>query len=225
VVAAVPVPKEARPEGDRPFRRIKSLADGIFAFAITLLAIDIRVPELEASLVTTELPVALFDLMPRFVSFLITFWIVASYWIAYHRVMAYVIRYDSNLVRTTLLFLMFIVLLPFPADLIGRYPTQLLSCVTAAVIFAATGLALYLVWRHVAKDHRLVDPKLDPRYIRRLSLQYLSSPAVFLASIPLFYVTRGVLYIAGVGIFVGFVWLLIVPLHGLIDRWYKQQDR
>jgi len=214
------VPSDTWPERGPGVERIMWLADAIFAFSITLLAIDIRVPDIAPGDAATELPLAMTLLGPRIISFLITFWIVASYWIAFHRLFSYVVQYDRGLIRACLLFLMFIVLLPFPADLVGRYPSQPLSLITAALFFAATGVALDLIWVHASRRHRLVEKELSARLIRGLTLQYLVSPLVFIFSIPAFFFVFT--YSPSAMPFVLILWFLILPLHSEIDRKYRQ---
>jgi uncharacterized membrane protein len=201
-------PSDAWPEAGQRIERITWLADAIFAFSMTLLAVDIRVPEIPASDAVTELPVALILLVPRFISFLLTFWIVGSYWITFHRLFSYIVRYDRGLIRASLFFLMFIVLLPFPADLIGRYSTQLFSWVVAAIFFAATGFALEFIWVHASRGHRLVEKELNSKLIRRMSLRYLVSPLVFVFSVPVF-----ILAFTYYQVIIGFLWLLILPFQ------------
>jgi uncharacterized membrane protein len=196
-----------------------TLADGIFAFSITLLAIDIRAPDIPANLLATDLPLALVGLIPRINSFIITFWIVGSYWIGYRRIFSYIVRHDRGLIYLNLLFLMFIVLLPFPADLIGRYSTELISLVIGSVLFASTGISLGLIWRHATKDHRLVDRRLDQRVIGLITLRTLVSPVVFIASIPFFYITT--FLDSSISPFRQFFYLIVVPLFSIIDRRYK----
>jgi len=186
--------------------RITWLGDAIFAFSMTLLAIDIRIPE-----GAIMLSPALVDLIPRFISFLITFWIVASYWVAFHRLFSYIIKYDRALIRVCLLFLMFVVLLPFPADMIGRYPTEYVSLITGAVLFALTGLTFDVIWMVASRRHRLVKKDLSPKLIQQMTRQYLVAPAVFILSIPVFILVFT--YAPSLTQYVAFVWLSILPFQ------------
>jgi uncharacterized membrane protein len=215
----MPASREVWPETGLKTENLTWFADGIFAFSITLLAIDIRVPDIPVSLLATELPLAIANLTPRIISFLITFWIVASYWVAYRRIYTYIVRYDRGLVYLNLLFLMFIVLLPFPSDLIGRYSTQFISLILGAAFFAATGVTMSLIWRHASKEHRLVDKRLDSRSIRRISLRNLVSPIVFVTSIPLFYFAS--IFAPFSASFIEYFWFLLVPLHSIIERRFR----
>jgi len=208
--------KEQWPTSGLKTEKLIWFADAIFGFSITLLAMDIRAP---TTLVGTDLPSALVALMPRINSFLISFWIVGSYWIGYHRMFSYIVRYDRGLIYLNLLFLMFIVLLPFPADLIGRYYTETISLLIGAVFFASTGISLALLWRHASSDHRLVDKRLDQRTIRLISRRNIVSPIVFIASIPFFFLTS---FLApSISPFKQFIWLILLPLFAIVDRRYK----
>ena len=160
-------------------------SDAVFAIAITLLAIDIRVPQLAEDIIAVQLHNEIFGLAPRFISFILTFFIVGSYWISFHRTMSFLRRYDRGLIALNLLFLMFIVLLPFPNDLIGKYPTQQVAVVVYALITSATGVSLCLLWLHASKRHRLIDNALPAGYIRRLTVRLLISPSIFFLSIPI----------------------------------------
>ncbi|HIG99263.1 MAG TPA: DUF1211 domain-containing protein [Thermoplasmata archaeon] len=159
-------------------------SDAVFAIAITLLAIDIRVPQLAEELIKAQLNNEIIGLAPRFISFILTFFIIGSYWISYHRTMHQMIRYDRGLISLNLLFLMFIVLLPFPNDLIGKYPTQQVAVIVYAIITAATGISLCLLWLHASKRYRLIDEVRPAGYIKRLTVRLLISPSIFLISIP-----------------------------------------
>jgi uncharacterized membrane protein len=84
-------------------------SDAVFAIAITLLALDLQVPRVPENLATVELPSALLELWPKFVSFLISFWIIASYWLAHHRIFHHIGAYDRRMFLINLLFLMWVV--------------------------------------------------------------------------------------------------------------------
>jgi len=77
----------------------------------------------------------LLELWPRFVSFVISFWYVSSLWMAHHRHLRYLRGYDRQVLVINLLFLMWVVLLPFSAALLGEYGYLQI----AADIYAANG--------------------------------------------------------------------------------------
>jgi len=76
---------ESSPEAGQDRDRIVNLSDGVFAIAITILVLDIRVPDIPPELVARELPGRILDLGPKFLSYVISFLVLAVYWQAHHR--------------------------------------------------------------------------------------------------------------------------------------------
>lgn len=100
--------------------RIILFTDAVFAIAITLLAIEIKVPELHE--VTEDAAKHQFLLLiPRIIGFLISFFVIGVYWIAHHKIFSFVVNYDRKLLWLNLLFLMFIILLPFTTGFYSEY--------------------------------------------------------------------------------------------------------
>jgi uncharacterized membrane protein len=180
---------EYRAQHGLDINRVTLFSDAIFAFAITLLAIDIRVPQLPTDQIALQLNNQIYALLPKFISFILSFFIVGNYWISYHRTFHVIKRLDRGLISLNLIFLMFIVLLPFPNDLIGKYPAYLPTVIIYASFLAASGFSLCLLWVYASKRYRLVDETLHPDFIRRLTIRQLFSPAIFVISIPVAFVS------------------------------------
>ena len=83
-----------------------------------------------------------------------------------------------------MLFLFFIVLMPFVASLFGHYYDLPLGMSVYAAAVAATGLSMAAMWRYASYRHRLIDKRLDDAFIRARSIS-LAVPPLFLVSIPL----------------------------------------
>jgi uncharacterized membrane protein len=169
--------------------RIVFFSDAVMAIAITLLAIDLKVPEIAASVAITELPRSLSELGPRLMSFLISFFVIGIYWMSHHRYFRFIQRYDSGLIVLNLLFLLFIVLMPFVASLFGQYYDLPLGMSIYAAAVAATGLSMGALWWYASHHHRLIDEHLDEQFIRARSIA-LAVPLLFLVSIPFTFVSR-----------------------------------
>ena len=100
--------------------RLILFTDAVFAIAITLLVIEIRVPELHHA--TEEAAVqGLLRLIPKFIGFFISFFVIAVYWVAHHRIFRFVHRLDNRLIWTNLFFLLGIVLMPFTTAYQSEY--------------------------------------------------------------------------------------------------------
>ena len=156
------------------------------------------------------------ELWPSVFSFVLSFWIIGSYWLAHHRIFHYVRACDRRLLLSNLLFLMWIVLMPFSSSLIGEYENLQLPVIVYAVHNILAGVTLSWLWRHASKDGRLVRTDLDSRAARYINLRALFLPTVFVLSI-------GVSFIS-VEIARGF-WLLAFLAGPLLQRYTRRSPQ
>jgi uncharacterized membrane protein len=201
--------RERGSAGSKELDRIVNFSDGVFAIVITLLVLDIRVPEIPADLVSQELPSRILDLEPKFLSYVISFLVIAIYWQAHHRVFRPIKSYDSTLLWLNVLFLMAISFLPFPTSLLGEYGEEQLSVVIYAATAAVASLLLVSISWYAAAGHRLVPSDLDDEAERIQRVQGLAVPVVFLLSIGIsFFSPRAAMY----------SWLLLSVTDPIIRR-------
>ncbi len=203
---------EEWPKAGSRVERLTLFSDAIFAFAMTLLAVNIRVPEIAQGLVGSRLSIELANLTPKFIGYGLSFFISGSYWVFYHRIFTNIKRYDLTLIWLNIAFLFFVVLIPFPSDLIGRFLTQQVSVLIYSTMMAATGFALSLIWLYASRNHRLIDEGLSNAGIRRLTVRTLTMPLVFAISIPASFV---------LGEFTPILWILVVVLGRMLDRYHR----
>jgi uncharacterized membrane protein len=100
--------------------RMAFFSDAVFAIAITLLVIEVRLPEV-ASDSNAALLSAFGELFPKFLGFLISFLVIGRFWIGHHRVMGHLHTCDDRLIWRNLLFLLTIAFMPFPTAVISEY--------------------------------------------------------------------------------------------------------
>ena len=115
-----------------------ALSDGVFAIAMTLLALDLRLPDLGAHASDTQLRHALGDDWRGYLAFVISFYVVANYWGVHRRAMRTVTTIDVRLIGRTLPLLLLVAALPFPASVLATYGDL------------PTGLAFYCAFNVVA---------------------------------------------------------------------------
>ena len=166
--------------------RVETLTDGIFAVAMTLLVLNINVPEISShstSIIETELAKRLFDLWPKVLSYGISFVILAIYWSAHRRQFHYVKHTDGVLIWTNIMFLMAISLLPFSTSLIGQYREQQLSIFVYGGNSIIIAFLLYIQWMYVTNHYRLVDKNLDPYIKKMLPTRLLFGILIYLIAI------------------------------------------
>lgn len=164
--------------------RVVFFSDAVMAIAITLLVIDLKLPEIPAAAAASELPASLAALTPRIMSFVISFAVISVYWSSHHRYFSYIRSYDGRLLLLNLVFLFFIVLMPFAAGMAGEYGYLPLGTIIYGAAVAATGLSIAALWHYASHSHRLVDPDLSADEIRRRNLVAFVVPALFILSLP-----------------------------------------
>jgi uncharacterized membrane protein len=181
--------------------RLISFSDAIIAFAMTLMAMEIAIPD---TVTVEQLHQSLLDMLPTLQNYMLSFVVVAVYWVQHHRTFKYIRRYDGGLMWLNLLFLALIVLVPFPTDLVDRFGDEdsLVSMIYASSL-ALTGLALVVIWCYATHNHRLVDADLDPALIRMVTRSRLVAPVVFLLSIPVAWLNP---------VIAMYMWIAVFPL-------------
>jgi TMEM175 potassium channel family protein len=184
------LPKAGPPSEDKlGLERIVFFSDAVMAIAITLLALDIHVPELGAAVGSQQLAAALKALAPRFMTFFISFVVIGLYWLSHHRYFGYIQRYDTRLMLFNLLFLFFIICMPFLAGLLGQYVAVPVALVAYTLAIAALGVSMALIWWYASHDHRLIAPDVDAATIRVINLRLFVAPVMFLLAVPFAYVS------------------------------------
>ena len=133
--------------------RIEALTDGIFAVAMTLLVIELKFPEHVDIHTSAELAQAMANLSPKFLSWIISFMVLALFWIAHHRIFSSVRHVTGRLIGLNIFQLAFVSFMPFCSALIGEYGGALLLSQivysTNMVLLAVFSLALArYVFRH-----------------------------------------------------------------------------
>ena len=116
------------PTSDNSLGRLLALSDGVFAIAMTLLALDLRLPDLGTDPSDAQLRHALGDDWRSYLAFVISFYVAANYWGVHRRAMRAVTTIDTRLISHTLPLLLLVAALPFPASVLATYgdlPTAL----------------------------------------------------------------------------------------------------
>lgn len=133
--------------------RLVLFSDAVFAIAITLLIIDIKVPELkDVSSTEHNFLNGMLSLIPKFLGFFFSFFIIGLYWSIHHKMFGYVINYNGKLIWLNLLFLFSIVLMPFSTAVYSEYSTpELTKLILPYSVYVfnicLTGFLNYLMWR------------------------------------------------------------------------------
>lgn len=147
--AAVAREREARDreEHEVEFSRIVAFSDGVFSIAITLLVLELKLPQ---HLADGELWHALGEQREQFLAYAISFAVIARFWLVHHSFFSEVKAFDTRLIALNMLYLGFLVLIPFSSQVLGDYGGQLPS----VVVYSANLTAVVLVGQWMAWDAR-----------------------------------------------------------------------
>jgi uncharacterized membrane protein len=178
--------------------RMILFSDAVFAIAITLLVIEIKIPEIHENVSDKALLYSLGHLIPKFIGFLVTFMLIGVYWIIHHRMFGYVTGYTPKLLILNLVFLFFVALMPFSTGFYSEYAgpelmrQQLKVPMTFYVLnFCGVGFINYLMWRYVTNPkNKVAEPPIDPLTAKLAKLRSFTVPLIFLLMLPVAYLTN-----------------------------------
>jgi uncharacterized membrane protein len=205
---------EAAEEG---IGRILALSDGVFAIAITLLILEIAIP---ATTSDAGLPKALLELWPRYLAYVLSFVVIARFWVTHHLAFRLIGRYDAALVWLNLLLLMFLAFLPFPTAVLGEHNGSPAAAVLYAAAVVLAGAASVAYWWYASGRGGLLRPGIGRAQVRALRARGLSGPVFFALTLP---VAAFAPYAAEI------LWFLVFPLTRIVYIWFfaeehQQQD-
>ena len=169
--------------------RIEALADGVFAIVMTLLILEIKVPDLPRATGSADLTGALLVLWPKFLCYVISFVTLGVYWVAHHLHSHTIMRADRISLWINILFLMAIGLVPFSTALLGEYYRVPAAVAAYGANMVAVGLILQLHWWYATRKRRLVSPDVEESFVRSVSHVILLGPAVYLAAMLLAWIS------------------------------------
>jgi uncharacterized membrane protein len=202
---------EAADRNRQGLERLIFFNDGVFAIAITLLALEIRLPAGAAASNDAELLASLLDMLPKYLAYVVSFLVIGSFWFAHHRKFALIKRYDGRLLGLNLVILMVVAFIPFPSSVISEN-TSLTATIFYALSMSLIGFLYSVLWAYASWHYRLIDPSLSPQQVRRELLIPLFTSAIFLLSIGVALLDLGIARL---------IWLLILPTSLLVNKGEK----
>jgi uncharacterized membrane protein len=178
--------------------RIVFFSDAVFAIAMTLLVLDIRVPEGEYHSVGESL----IAVIPKVFAYVLSFAIIAVNWTSHHRKFTVITGYDRRLVSLNLGLLLVVAFVPFPTALLAEAGADSAAVVLYAATVGLLGVAQFAVWAY-ARRAGLLAPTVDRGIYRLVRRAVLAPSVVFAISI--------VFALIGLPLIAMFSWFLIAP--------------
>jgi uncharacterized membrane protein len=159
-----------------PKNRLEAFADGIFAFAATLLILNLAVIE------TKPLGGELLRIWPSYVAYALSFTTIGIIWMNHHLVLHQIARVDRTFLILNIFFLMVIAFIPFPTRLLALYIDSSgaqAAALAYGVTLTLTAIFFNALWRYAAWGRRLIRPDADQRVVTGISRSYVPGPIIY----------------------------------------------
>jgi uncharacterized membrane protein len=166
----------------RPFalgkNRIEALSDGIFAIVMTLLILEIHVPDLPSNAANVQVAPALWHLWPKFFTYAVTFLSLGVYWIAHHNMYHVIRRADRVLLWLTILFFMFVSMLPFSTSVLNNFRQTQIAPLFFGANLTAIGWLLYLQWAYAGTQAEMLSEFVTCEYRQAVHSRFIFIPMI-----------------------------------------------
>jgi len=185
--------------------RTMFFSDAVFAIAMTLLAVDIKVPQVPAD----QLGHAILDQRQEFFAYALSFAVAGAYWLSHHRLFRLLKGYTGGLQRLNLLLLFFVALLAYATDMLALHDDQPLGVVIYAGALGLIGTVNYWLWIYCGRRGLFRDD-VDPRLLAYARVRAPITPIVFLLSIPIAFISPSAAELS---------WLSILVINRALQWW------
>jgi len=178
--------------------RMVLFSDAVFAIAITLLVIEIKVPELSHEISERAVLRELGKLEPKFIGFIFSFFLIGMYWTIHHRLFGFLVDYTRKLLWLNLGFLFFIVLMPFSTAFYSEFSKpDTIQLITPLAFYVGNiwciGIMNFILWGYIGNPKNNVGEGLPaPHFIQLARTRSLMVPVVFSLTIPVALFSPGI---------------------------------
>ena len=163
------------PGDEKETGRIEAFSDGVFAIAITLLVLEVKVPRLPDGGAGGSLARALATQWPSYVALVTSFFTILVMWANHHRIFDFVRKVDAPFLYANGLLLFVVTVVPFPTALLAEYfekPGGPIAAAVYAGTYVVAGVAYIVLWRTAISGRRLLKPDVSEERIAEISRSY-----------------------------------------------------
>jgi uncharacterized membrane protein len=196
--------------------RVLALSDGVFAFAVTLLVLDLIVPVLSPSASSADLWQGLTKEYISFINYVLSFFIAAIWWNSHHRNFEHIRDSNTTLRMLNMFFLIWIATLPFFTKILDQYHGLQLSIVLYAIDQAAAGFCLTLIWLYASRNNHMIDREMKKTAIKFSTIRNIITPVFFLISIGLSFIDVNL---------ASFSWYGLIPIFIIVLRIEQRSEK
>jgi len=160
--------------------RMETLVDGIFAIAMTVLVLDLKAPPSLTHLTSAQLASYLAALGDDFINYVVSFILLANFWVVHHKQFHYIKRTDIHHLWINLAFVMFVGLVPFTTSLISRVADLWIADIVFHLNIFILSLLAALNWWYATWHFRLVDADIDKSRVEDGAMRSAVMPVICL---------------------------------------------
>jgi len=196
--------QKQEPGGEKETGRLESFSDGVFAVAITLLVVDLKVPLVDVKTASPSLGLALALLgqWPSYLTFVTSFATILIMWVNHHTIFKSIQRTETHFLFVNGFLLLLVTSVPFPTALVAQYlttPAAKTACALYAGVFVLINMAYNALWWLASSHQRLLKSSVSPAQVHKLTRNYaLGFPLYLLAALLAFwnaYVSLGICFV------------------------------
>ncbi len=162
--------------------RIEAFSDGVFAIVVTLLVLELRVPQMPVNFTSRDILEQLLKLGPKFISFALSFVVVAIFWVNHHQLFHSLAKTDRALLWYNNNLLFWLSFVPFPTAFIGEYPTSTVPVMFYGFVMFCAGVSFNLLLKHGIKAD-LFDPAISKETTQQAVKRGQLGPVIYFISI------------------------------------------
>jgi uncharacterized membrane protein len=193
--------------------RIEALSDGIFAIVMTLLILEIHVPDLPPTAPNVEVVPALLALWPKFASYIVVFVSLGVFWVGHHTMYHAIRRADRTLLWLNIFFFMFVSLLPFSTSVLNAFPRAFVAPVFFGANLAVIGWLLFLQWTYANSQPGMLAAFVSAEDRATIRSRMLVVPVAITLTVLICF------WSAGISVA---IYLLLLPLYMLPGRFERR---
>lgn len=190
--------------GRKETGRVEAFSDGVFAIAMTLLVLNIKVPNTDQP---GQLGSLLWQQWPSYLAFVISFAFIGIMWVNHHRLFVHIRRIDHMLLVLNGALLLGVTAVPFPTAVLAQYlgkADEKAATMLYAGTYVVVAVFFNVLWRYAASGHRLLGEEVDEAEVNRITRQYAYGPLLYLACFVLAYINVAASLALNVGLAIFF---------------------
>lgn len=188
-----------------------TFSDAVFAFALTLMALTVDIPDLELNLTEQQLVQELVDMIPQLETYILSFFIIALFWISYHQVFNHIKESHITIVHLNLIFLLLITILSISTSLVISFNEYQISYLIYYIVVIITSGLILLIWWYASRI-KAIDENTHPLYKKGMLVQLSIIPIVFFLALLTSFISLTAAQ---------YCWLVIIPIYILIRHKFK----